>query len=517
MESNYNRYLQFRSTANYMKTIKQHTVTALAGFQYESDYSSGFNAYRDEFLFPEYTVLQAGSVENMRNDGWAGENVLMSWFGRLNYDYKSKYLFEANIRYDGSSKFGKGNKWGAFPSFSAGWRLSEEKIWNNLKQYVPNLKIRGSWGTLGNQNIGDNYPFSSNIDMTTKYISNDVLMDGASVVTMNNPNISWETTYMTNFGLDLNFINKINVTFDWYYKKTKDILLKLDIPLTMGLAPTYQNAGKVGNKGYDLNISYADRIGDFDFDVSFNLSDVKNKILDLRGINGTGLVTNREGYAINSLYMYKNLGILSSADFNTDGTYKWTRQIRNLAQGDLRYENMNDDDIVNDGDRAVLGSTIPRYTFGLNFSGRYKGFDLNLLLQGVGKVDGYLTEIALRPFFSGGTAFEIHKDRWTSENQNVNANFPRLYFGDSNNYLSSDFYKKSAAYLRFKNIQVGYRIPERITKKALIQYLRLYVTGENLLTFSNFWDGWDPEVSPAQSGQYYPQVKTIGFGVDVKF
>nr|WP_165359954.1 TonB-dependent receptor [Parabacteroides goldsteinii] len=517
MQSDYNRYLQFRSTANYKKTIKQHTIAALAGFQYESNYSSGFNAFRDDYLFPEYTVLQAGSVENMRNDGWAGESVLMSWFGRINYDFNSKYLFEANIRYDGSSKFGKGNKWGAFPSFSAGWRLSEEVFWNNLKEYVSNFKVRASWGTLGNQSINDNYPFSSNIDMTTKYISEDRLMDGAAVLTMNNPDITWETTQMTNVGVDFNLIDKISVSFDWYYKKTKDILLKLDIPRTMGLLATYQNAGTVENKGYDLNITYSDKIGDFDFDLSFNLSDVKNKILDLKGINGTGLVTNREGYSINSLYMYKSLGILSDNDFEADGTYKWTRQIRSLAPGDLRYENSNDDDLINDDDRQVLGSTIPRYTYGINFAGRYKGFDLNILLQGVGKVDGYLTQMAMYPFHMGGTAFEIHKDRWTTENQNTGATFPRLYFNDSNNYLNSDFYKKSAAYLRLKNVQLGYRIPEAISKKALIEYLRFYVSGENLLTFTNFWNGWDPEVSPAQGGQYYPQVKSIGFGVDIRF
>ena len=517
MQSDYNRYLQFRSTANYKKTIRQHTIAALAGFQYESNYSSGFNAFRDDYLFPEYTVLQAGSVENMRNDGWAGENVLMSWFGRVNYDFNSKYLFEANIRYDGSSKFGKGNKWGAFPSFSAGWRLSEEAFWNNLKEYVSNFKVRASWGTLGNQSISDNYPFSSNIDMTTKYISEDRLMDGAAVLTMNNPDITWETTQMTNIGIDFNLIDKISVSFDWYYKKTKDILLKLDIPRTMGLQATYQNAGTVENKGYDLNVTYSDKVGDFDFDLSFNLSDVKNKILDLKGINGTGLVTNREGYSINSLYMYKSLGILSASDFEADGTYKWTRQIRDLAPGDLRYENRNGDDLVNDDDRQVLGSTIPRYTYGINFAGRYKGFDLNLLLQGVGKVDGYLTQTAMYPFHMGGTAFDIHKDRWTTENQDTGAAFPRLYFNDSNNYLNSDFYKKSAAYLRLKNVQLGYRIPEAISKKALIEYLRFYVSGENLLTFTNFWDGWDPEVSPAQGGQYYPQVKSIGFGVDIRF
>jgi TonB-linked SusC/RagA family outer membrane protein len=518
METNYNRYLQSRTTANYMKSFGSHNVTVLAGFQFESNYSEGFNAFRDDFLFPEYSLLQSGSVENMRNDGWAGENVLLSWFGRFNYDYQSKYLFEAVVRYDGSSKFAQGKQWGAFPSFSAGWRLSEESFWEGLRSYVPNLKIRGSWGTIGNQNIGSNYPFSSNIDLSTKSISEDKLVDGAAVLTMNNPNITWETTTMSDVGIELNLFNKINVTFDWYYKKTKDILMVLNIPRTMGLEPTYQNAGTVENRGYDLNIDYMGRIGDFDFDISFNLSDVRNKILDLKGLDGTGLVTNREGYAINSLYMRKSLGILTDADFNSDGSYKWTRQERDLAPGDLRYANLNDDDIVNADDQEVLGSTIPRYTFGLNFNGRYRGFDFNLLLQGVGKADGYLTNIGFYPFWSGGTAFEMHKDRWTEENRNANASFPRLYFYDNlNNYVSSDFYLKSAAYMRIKNIQLGYKIPAAMSRKILMEHLRFYISGENLYTFTGFWDGWDPEVSPGSSGAYYPQVKIISLGVDIRF
>lgn len=517
-QSDYNRYLQSRTTVNYTKMINAHTLSALAGFQYESNYFSGFNAFRDDFPFSDYTVLQSGSVENMRNDGWAGENVLISWFGRVNYDYKSKYLLEANIRYDGSSKFAKGKKWGAFPSFSAGWRLSEESFWDNLRESISNVKIRGSWGTLGNQNIGSNYPFSSNIDMSTKYISEDKLIDGAAVLTMNNPNITWETTAMTNIGLDLNLWNKLSVSVDWFHKKTNDILMKLDIPRTMGLEPTYQNAGIVDNKGYDLNITYTDRIGDFNFDVSFNFSDVKNEITDLKGINGTGLVTNREGYSINSLYLRKSLGILTKEDFNSDGSYKWERQERALAPGDLRYANLNDDDIINADDREVLGSTLPRYTFGLNFNGHYRGFDLNILLQGVGKVDGYLSQISMYPFWSGGTAFAMHKDRWTEENPNVNATFPRLYFYDSaNNYLDSDFYIKSAAYLRVKNLQIGYKVPVSLSKKALMEHLRFYISGENLFTLTNFWKGWDPEISPASSGAYYPQMKTISLGVDIRF
>lgn len=519
MQSEYNRYLQSRTTANFQKSFAGiHNVAAMAGFQYESNFNQGFSAFRDEFLFPQYTVLSSGSVENMRNDGWASETALLSYFGRANYDFNGKYLLEANIRYDGSSKFAKGKKWGVFPSFSAGWRLSEEFFWETLKTTVPNLKIRGSWGMLGNQNISGNYPFSSNIDMGTKYVSDDKLVDGASVLTMNNPDITWETTRMTNIGIDLNLLNKLNLTFDYYYKKTFDILMVLAIPRTMGLEPTWQNAGTVENKGWDLTLTYSDRIGNFYFDISANLSDVKNKILDLKGINGTGLVTNREGYAINSLYLYQNLGMLSDADFNEDGTYKWTRQARPLKPGDLRYANLNEDDLVNSEDRKVLGSTIPRYTCGFTFSGRYKGLDVNLLLQGVGKADGYLTGQALYPLWSGSTAFEIHKDQWNEENKNVNAAFPRLVFYDNaNNYMQSDFYMRSAAYLRIKNLQMGYTLPAALTKKVFIENLRFYISGENLYTFTNFWDGWDPEITPGSGGDYYPQVKIVSFGIDIKF
>ncbi|MDR1454971.1 MAG: TonB-dependent receptor [Tannerella sp.] len=518
MQSDYNRYLQSRTTANWQKAFASHNIAAMAGFQYESNYSSGFSAFRDEFLFPEYSVLQSGSVENMRNDGWAGENVLLSYFGRINYDFKGKYLLEANIRHDGSSKFAKDRQWGTFPSFSAGWRLSEENFWENVKPAVQNFKIRGSYGLLGNQNISGNYAFSSNIDMSTKYVSNDQLVDGASILTMNNSDITWETTAMSNIGLDATLLNRINLTFNWFYKKTTDILMVLDVPRTIGLEPTWQNAGAVENKGFELDLSYADKIGDFDFDVSLNLSDVRNKILDLKGINGTGLVTNREGHEINSLYMYRSLGILTQDDFDADGVYRWTRQARPLAPGDLRYANLNDDDIVNADDLEVLGSTIPRYTFGFNFNGRYRGIDLSLLLQGVGKADGYLGGQAMYPFWSGSTAFEMHRDRWTEENQNTRAAFPRLYFYDSlNNYQASDFYLRSAAYLRLKNLQLGYTLPVVLTKKWLIQNLRFYISGENLLTLTSFWDGWDPEISPGSSGNYYPQVKTVSAGVDIKF
>jgi TonB-linked SusC/RagA family outer membrane protein len=463
-----------------------------------------------------FSELRSGSVDNEKNDGEANEYALLSYFGRINYSFMDKYLFEANFRYDGSSRFAKGHKWGAFPSVSAGYRISEEKFWEPFRGIIPNLKLRASWGMLGNENISSYYPFASNVDLTTNYVSNDTLQSGGAITVMSNPDITWETTYMTDFGVDFDLFNKLNVTFDWYSKKTKDILIKLSIPGTIGVHPTYQNAGVVRNIGWDFDLTYTDHISDFKYNIAFNLSDVKNKILDLKGIEGTNLVTNREGYPINSLYMLKSLGILGKNDFDTSGKYLHEPQYRNLAPGDLRYADIDGNGIVNDMDREVLGSTIPRFTYGFSLFGSYKGFDLNILLQGVAKVDGYLTGIE-SPFYSGGTIFEFHKDRWTTDNPNPNATFPRLYFGDSNNYRPSDFYLKSAAYLRLKNFQFGYTIPSLITKKFDISSLRIYFVAENLFTITSFWDGWDPESPPGTNGQFYPQVKNIGFGIDLKF
>lgn len=515
-KSDYNKNLQSNLTATYEQAFGYHSLKVMAGTQYEYAKYSVFSAFRDNILKGFYE-LQSGSVDNQKSDGYSNEYALLSYFSRINYDYHNRYLLEANVRYDGSSRFSKGHKWGLFPSVSAGWRISEEPFWERLRNIVPNLKLRASYGTLGNQNLNSYYPFASNVNLTTNYISNDQLQSGAAITVMSNPNIKWETTHMTDIGVDFSILSKLNVTFDWYYKKTKDILMELQIPGTMGVDPTYQNAGVVRNIGWDLSLQYGDHIGEFKYNVAFNLSDVKNKIISLKGINGTDLVTNREGYSINSLYMLKSMGMLTDADFNPDGTYKYAPQYRNLAPGDLRYADLDNNGRVNDEDREVLGSTIPRFTYGLSLYGEYKGFDLNILLQGVGKVDGYLVDIQ-NPFFSGGTIFKFHKDRWTKDNPNTNAQFPRLYFGvNDNNYRPSDFYMKSAAYLRLKNLQIGYTIPQSITRKFAVQNLRVYFLAENLFTITGFWDGWDPEVAPGQGGRYYPQVKNIGFGIDLKF
>ena len=211
------------------------------------------------------------------------------------------------------------------------------------------------------------------------------------------------------------------------------------------------------------------------------------------------------------------MGLLSAADFDANGNYLYARQFGKLAPGDIRYADLVEDGIINGADREVLGSTIPRFTYSLNLNAAYKGFDFSVFFQGVGKRDGYLTGNAIQPFLSGGTAYEYQKNRWTIENPDPNAVFPRLAFGETNNTQLSDYWMKSAAYLRIKNIQLGYTIPKQVLQRAGISQLRIYLSGENLFTMDHFWPGWDPEIDAASNGAYYPQVKTYNLGINLKF
>ncbi|ANH80866.1 hypothetical protein A8C56_07630 [Niabella ginsenosidivorans] len=513
-----NKTNQLEATLTFSKNVGKHSLGALAGYQYYTGSNSGFSAFRDNFLFPDYPVLSGGSSANMKNNGYATEWTLISYFGRINYAFDNKYLLEANLRYDGSSRFAAGNKWGAFPSFSAGWRISEEPFMKAAQDVLNELKLRASWGQLGNQEIGTNYPFAPTVSLDPRYVSNGEVQNGAAIVSLANTDISWETTEMSNIGLDARLWHNLSVSFDYYYKKTRDILLQLSIPKTMGVAAPFQNAGIVENKGWDLQLDYtSDAAKAFKYGATFTLSDVKNKVLDLKGIQQTGTIVNREGYPINSLYLYKSMGLLSAADFGADGSYLHAQQFGKLAPGDIRYADLVEDGIINGSDREVLGSTIPRFTYSLNLNAACKGFDFSVFFQGVGKRDGYLTGNAIQPFLTGGTAYEYQKNRWTIDNPDPNAVFPRLAFGETNNTQLSDFWMKSAAYLRVKNIQLGYTIPKQLLQKAGISQLRIYVSGENLFTMDHFWPGWDPEIDAASNGSYYPQVKTYNLGINLRF
>jgi len=502
-----------RYILNLEKSFGVHYLKVLGGFQQEDYRRDNLEGYREVFTFADYPYLDAGGEENQKAYGNAEEWALRSFFGRINYAYKDRYLFEANYRYDGSSRFAKGNRWGGFPSFSAGWRISEEEFFSSLKETVSNLKLRASWGQLGNQNIGT-YPSSSTVNLGVNYAFDGKSADGAAITDMANTEISWETTTVTNVGVDVNLWGKFNVTAEYYYKRTRDILLRLDVPKILGLKAPYQNAGTVENKGWDIGINYNNRDNAFKYEIGFNLSDVRNKVLDLKGISETDITANREGYSMNSLYGLVAERYIRESDFDADGKYLHSTQFGNYTVGDIKYAELSGDNVINEKDYRVLGGTIPRFTYGLTFNAEYRNFDFGMLLQGVGKANGMIHSQGIMPFYTGGTVQEQHKDRWTPENPD--AKFPRLAFNETNNTRTSSFWMKNAAYLRLKNIQLGYTLPKDIARKIYLQDVRFYVSAQNLLTFDDFWDGYDVE-APVGNGGYYPQQKTYSIGLNVQF
>ena len=354
---------------------------------------------------------------------------------------------------------------------------------------------------------------------------NDNIYSLVTLNTLANPDIKWETTTMLDVGVDVTLFSKLNITADWYRKNTDDILMKLDIPAGVGLNAPYQNAGKVRNTGWELSIGYNNRWRDFTFGVQANVSDVKNEIVDMRGKTSTsGVLRNQEGYSIGSIYALESLGII-----RTQEEADWVNE--NCPQygvttkpGDLIYADMDDSGTIDDKDMTIIGSTVPRYTYGVNLSFGWKGLNLSAFFQGVGKVDGYLSSYYVQPCQQGGTFRKEHLDRWNETNPN--GKYPRLTMTDANNWKQSSFWMRSAAYCRLKNIQLSYTLPRTWLKKLRMKSAMVFVNAQNLFTITDFYQGFDPEVAYSGSGDgvelgavayNYPQVKVVTMGVELKF
>ncbi|MBC9797150.1 SusC/RagA family TonB-linked outer membrane protein [Sinomicrobium weinanense] len=513
------------ATGSYEKDLNDHFFKVLTGYELNTYRRDWITASRDNFSLQDYPYLQNGSKENMQNDGSASEWGLHSFFTRVNYDYKGKYLLEANVRVDGSSRFAKGNKYGTFPAFSAGWRVAEESFMENIN-WLDELKLRASWGRLGNQNVGT-YPFASTVSLGMDYLFGGEPVNGAAQRDMANKDISWETTETTNFGIDLAlFKNRLSLSAEYYIRNTYDILLQLPIPATIGLSAPYQNAGKINNKGWDLAVGWKDKIGEFHYGIDFNISDVHNKVEDLHGtgpyIGETTIV--QEGYPINSLYGYRSDGFFQSGE-EVD---RAPEQFGAIAPGDIRYTNQLTvdtngdgipdaaDELINADDRVVLGDPFPRYTYGMNFTADYKGFDFSALLQGVGKRDVYLQQDAGWAFYNAGKIQRWQMDYWSPENPD--ASYPRLVATSShNNFKMSDFWIWNSSYLRLRNLTLGYTLPQKVSEKFSMDRFRFYVSGQNLFTIHDMPKGWDPETPNSTGGNIYPIMAIYTLGVDITF
>ncbi|MDD3078054.1 MAG: TonB-dependent receptor [Paludibacter sp.] len=523
---------------NFDYSFGKHSVSGVGGFSQEWSVLEQFDASRINLVTEDDPTLNLGAKEGMSNDASASQWAIRSGFGRLNYNFSERYLVEMNLRYDLSSRFSKGNRGGLFPSFSGAWRFSEEPFMSFSRNIFDNIKIRASWGMLGNQYVGStDFPYMSVLNEVSGLSAIGTEgTTGYTQTTLANPLLTWEKINMFDVGTDFTlFKNKLEITFDWYNKNTNGILLQLNYPSQIGATPSEQNVGSVNNKGWEVNVAWRDKIGKFKYGLSFNLSDVKNKITDLGDTSPdlSSYLIREVGYPIDAFYGYIAEGLMTPEDFDYYDETEKKYSLENVPvvigndyePGDIKYKDISgpqgkpDGKISPEYDRLVLGSAFPRYTYSFKGDLGYKSLDLSFSLQGVGKADGYLTGSA-RHAFQDMAAYpqKIHLQRYNVEtNPDSNAPYPRLTYNVSFNQSTfSTFWLEDASYLRLKNIQLGYTLPQSFTRKLKIEKCRIYTSGDNLLTFTKFFYAYDPE-TPISSGGYYPQVKTGVVGINVTF
>ncbi len=503
----------YQGLAEYTKVINDHDFKVLGGASYLGQRTDNLLGTRFDMPNNNLTEIDAGSPATQLTEGTAREYNLVSFFGRLNYAYKGKYLVEANIRRDGSSRFSQGQRWGWFPSASVGWRVSEEAFMQDVT-FIQDLKIRGSYGRLGNDAIGD-YPYQSNYILRS-YPFGGILNPSTGLEIYPNSGLTWETTDIANIGLDFTLFNRLNVTLDVFDKQTNDILLQLPIPEAVGLEASFQNAASVRNRGWELTMNYNHPVNeDFRFNVALNLSDVKNEILDLKGTDFNS--TDNNGLNLGN---YVGRPILSYYGYLVDGIYQNDEQVANsttlsgqVGPGDLIYRDINGDGVFdNTNDFTYLGSNIPRLNYGLTLGANYKGFDFSAFFQGVAKVDINTLNLERAPINQDGNFRSNWLNAWTPEN--MSADYPRLTPYQTN-YQPSQFWVQSGAYLRLKNVTVGYKLPQSVIGDSFIRNLRVFAGAQNLFTLTSLPSDLDPE-SPNDS-RYYPQVRTISFGLNANF
>ncbi|WP_160714486.1 TonB-dependent receptor [Chitinophaga solisilvae] len=527
--------------AEYERTFNRHYVKVMAGASQESNTYRNVNVGRKNFLSNNLGTVGAGSgsVDDMfntdddqmtdfvtdrtkqaANGSYSEVWAIRSYFGRVNYVFNDRYMLEGNMRLDMSSRFAPGHRLGAFPSFSAGWRMSEESFMKDIK-WIDNLKLRASWGSLGNEAvvpIGNYYEYIGLYPGVYSFEGN--MVNGTYQARAANPLTSWETVVMSNFGVDGTFFNgKLNVTADYFIKDTKDMLIEQLLDQVIALKPAYANGGRMRNKGFEIAASYNGTIGkDLTFTVGANVSKIKNKILTLGSTNNRIHDTyyiDREGEAYNSFYGWEAIGLFKDAE-----------DVKNSAgqsgiiqkPGDIKFKDQNNDGVIDSKDRVVLGNDIPWMNYGINLNVGYKGFDLGVLTYGVANVKTYLSNEASVAFFNGGKVKEYHLKRWTKENPDPNAAYPRLSISDKTNTNPiSSFWLYKGDYFRIRSITLGYTLPAAWAKRAAMQSARIYLSANNPFTFmfDKRITDYDPEMVSGRGA--YPGVKTWAVGVNVKF
>ena len=515
--------MTFEFQAAYNKTIAQdHQLGALFVFSRSEGADENFWASRTKYRIYSIQQLFAGPDKDKDNSGSASETGKVGSVFRLTYNYKEKYMLEANGRLDGSEKFPKSKRYGFFPSVSAAWRISAEPFMEPFSGVLSNLKLRTSWGRAGTDNIGQ-FQYMSAYGTGGDAVfggQNPEIAPGYTETRFPNPNITWETSEMFNIGIDASFFNgKLNLEADWFYKKTNDILReRTDMPAILGYKLPAANVGKVDNRGIDLNITHRTHLRNFNYSIAGNLTWARNKVIDL--LEPAGEKNNPRqrstGHSMSQYFGYEALGLFQS----DEEANNWAQpQFGKAKAGDIKYKDQNGDGIIDAEDEIAIGrSNYPELVYGLNLNAEWKGFDITFFFQGAALADFYYNGYLAFPYIEGrgGALLEHHiGNTWTPENPK--AEFPRLYYGgNANNQLFSSFWMRNGSYLRLKNVEIGYDFKKLLLSKVSeIQGLRLYFSGSNLLTWSQI-KYFDPELR-STDGSAYPQMKTFVFGANITF
>ncbi|WP_088654147.1 SusC/RagA family TonB-linked outer membrane protein [Geofilum rhodophaeum] len=531
---------QLENTLSYSVSLNEaHNITALLG-QSAMEYTLR-ELWGDDYDLLEndpskaninYAIADRALERVAGGTGGYSSVTLASYFGRIDYNFREKYMFQATVRRDGSSRFGANNKWGVFPSFSAGWNITNESFMEGRPEFIDHLRIRGSWGINGNERIGEfrytslmdggqNYYFGAGDDMAMQY--------GASPSKLPNPDIKWEETEQINLGFEARlWRSALTFGFDYFKKTTSGMLMDQPIPRYVGKGAPMANAGEMENSGLEFELGFKNNIGEFSYYINGNASLLNNKLIKLGNESGEAIYENagasgvgpyikgQNGEVYPFFYGYKTDGILQNqAEANAyNAAYD-----KKAQPGDVRFVDVDGNDVIDDNDRVKIGKGMPDWTFGLNLGGDWKNFDLNAFFQG--SLGNDVFDFSTRGDIPAMNRPAWILDRWTGEG--TSNTLPRLTNANPNgNWASSDLYVKDGSYLRLKNLQLGYTLPATISQRVSISKLRLYVAGENLLTLTGY-DGFDPELA---SGDYftigvdkgiYPQARTISFGANITF
>ncbi|UCS95842.1 TonB-dependent receptor [Echinicola marina] len=509
--------------ANYDKKFGKHALNILVGNESFTARYESLSASRGQYTLDNFPYLDLGPLDFRNNGGNAYENAYNSYFGRLTYNYAEKYFLQGNIRYDGSSRFAKAYRWGSFPSFSAGWALSEEGFLKD-NETISFLKLRASYGTLGNERIG-NYPYQASIGF-----ANPLFHQGSNVVSAQSaaqwqyaiPDISWEKTVSYNIGVDANFFNyRLMLSGEYFKKTTKGMLLPLEIPDYIGFDNPDQNTGEMYTNGWELDLSWSDDIGELGYSIGLNVSDFVSTMGDLGGIQFLGSQVRMEGSQFSEWYGYVSEGLFQTQE-EVDNSPVLNSSVK---PGDVKYKDISGPNGEPDGkispeyDRVLLGGSLPRYMYGGNIRLDYKQFDFGLVIQGVGKQNSRMSGLMVQPLPEnwGNIPKIIEGNYWSMYNtveQNADARYPRLSRNsESNNFAMSDFWFINGGYMRLKNISLGYTLPTEVTGRVGVKNMRVYFNASDVFTINNYPKGWDPEVSLTG----YPITSSFVLGANIQF